>query len=83
MISAKALHHRAIAAAEQKLAKMPVAEQRGIETGVRGGRYYVSAIGQKVYVKDNPGPEIVGHVCPHPFKSGLPATCFMQEPFKR
>jgi hypothetical protein len=45
--------------------------------------YYVSSSGQKIYVKNNPGPEVVGQVSKTPFKMGLPATCFLQEPKKQ
>jgi hypothetical protein len=56
---------------------------RSVEAGPHGGYYYVTAQGTKVYVRQNPGAEVVGQVSKHPFVSGLPATAFLQEPKKR
>lgn len=59
------------------------AMQRALETGTRGGRYYVSATGQKVYVKDNPGAKVVGHMGGQLFIGGLPASVHLAEPKRR
>lgn len=54
-----------IALGKQKLAEKVAkkankqAEQKALETGVRGGRYYVSPSGAKVYVKGNPGVQVL------------------------
>jgi hypothetical protein len=56
---------------------------KSVEAGPHGGYYYVTAQGAKVYVRQNPGVEVVGHVSKYPFVSGLPATAYMQEPKKR
>jgi hypothetical protein len=56
------------------------AVEKAIQTGARGGRYYISPTGQKVYVKDNPGTEVVGYVPPAPFVGGLPQSVTMAEP---
>lgn len=55
---------------------------RSVEAGPQGGYYYVTAQGSKVYVRQNPGAEVVGQVSKYPFVSGLPATAHMQEPKK-
>jgi len=49
-------------------------------TGPRGGRYYTSASGEKVYVQDNPGTEVVGYMGATPFSGGLPAYVSEAEP---
>lgn len=56
---------------------------RSVESGPRGGYYYVTAQGTRVYVRQNPGAEVVGQVSKHPFVAGLPATAYLQEPKKR
>lgn len=55
-------------------------EARAIQTGVRGGQFYVGPTGQKVYVKPNPGVELLGTVQPTPFVSGLPQSVSMNQP---
>jgi hypothetical protein len=56
------------------------AEKAGILVGTRGGRYYVSATGAKVYVKPNPGPVIQGHMSGQRFVGGLPMSVHLAEP---
>jgi hypothetical protein len=68
--------------AEQRIAKMPTAEQRGVQQGERGGRFYISSTGQKVYIKDNPGAEIHGHMRAQRFHAGLPMSVHLAEPKK-
>lgn len=68
--------------AEQKLAKMPASEQRGTQEGARGGRFYIAATGAKVYVKNNPGAETVGHMSNQRFHQGLPMSVHLAEPKK-
>jgi hypothetical protein len=42
---------------------VPAAEkvraERAVQTGARGGRYYISPSGAKVYIKDNPGAVVM------------------------
>lgn len=52
------------------------------ETGPRGGRYYVSATGAKVYVTSNPGARVVGHMRDQRFHQGLPMSVHLAEPCK-
>jgi hypothetical protein len=70
-------------AAERAVGRQERSEDKSVQEGARGGRYYVSATGSKVYVKSNPGTEEVGQVSKMPFIGGLPATAYMQEPIKR
>lgn len=56
------------------------AVEKSLQTGARGGKFYVSPTGQKVYVKPNPGVEITGTVEPTPFVSGLPQSVSMNQP---
>jgi hypothetical protein len=69
--------------AERAVVRQERTEDKPVQEGARGGRYYVSATGAKVYVKPNPGTEEVGQVSKMPFIGGLPATAYMQEPIKR
>ena len=55
-------------------------EEKSLETGVRGGKYYISPTGQKIYVKSNPGPEVVQQLPHLPFREGLPAYVHQAEP---
>jgi rubrerythrin len=48
--------------------------------GPRGGRYYISSSGEKVYMKSNPGAEVVGYMAALPFSGGLPAYVSEAEP---
>lgn len=71
----KALEH-AVARSERREGTA----KEALETGVRGGRYYVSPTGTKVYVKSNPGPEVVGHMSNQRFYQGLPMSVHLAEP---
>jgi len=64
---------------EQDLKHKPT-QEKAIEVGARGGKFYISATGQKVYVKPNPGVELLGTVQPTPFVSGLPQSVSMNQP---
>jgi hypothetical protein len=55
---------------------------RAIQTGPRGGKHYVTATGAKVYVKDNPGATVVGHMSNQRFHQGLPMSAHLAEPKK-
>jgi hypothetical protein len=59
------------------------AAEKGIQEGPKGGRYYISPTGQKIYVKDNPGPEVVGQMKGQVFVGGLPMSCHLAEPSRR
>jgi len=54
--------------------------EKALQTGARGGKFYVSATGAKVYVKPNPGVELLGTVQPTPFVSGLPQSVSLNQP---
>jgi hypothetical protein len=58
------------------------AEAKAIQTGPRGGKHYVTATGAKVYVKDNPGATVVGHMSNQRFHQGLPMSAHLAEPKK-
>jgi len=79
VVDEKTGHHHAIEQAERKLATMP----KAVQEGERGGRYYISATGQKVYVKSNPGAEVVGHMTRQRFHQGLPVSVHLAEPKRR
>ena len=64
-------------------ARDSAAQQKSIETGTRGGRYYVSATGAKVYVKSNPGPIHLGHMQNQTFHQGLPMSVHLNEPRRK
>lgn len=55
---------------------------QALEIGERGGRYYVGPTGERIYVRENPGAEIVGHMSDQRFVGGLPASAHLAEPFK-
>ena len=57
-------------------------QERSVEEGPRGGRYYIGSTGEKVYVKPNPGAEPVGRVSHMPFRAGLPAPVAQAEPVR-
>ena len=58
--------------------QQPRPQHGGQATGPRGGTFYVSASGQKVY-HDSPA-EVRGLAPLMPFERGLPRTAFQQEP---
>ena len=82
IMAEKAKHHATVQDAEQKLAKMSAAQQHGTQEGARGGHFYISSTGAKIYVKDNPGAEVVGHMTNQRFHQGLPSSCHLAEPRK-
>ena len=82
VMAEKAKHHATVKDAEQKLAKMSAAQQHGTQEGVRGGHFYISSTGAKIYVKDNPGAEVVGHMSNQRFHRGLPMSVHLAEPKK-
>jgi hypothetical protein len=81
-IAETAKWHNLKQGAEQKLAKMSASERHGVQEGARGGRFYVAPTGAKVYVKSNPGAEVVGHMSNQRFYQGLPMSCHLAEPRK-
>jgi hypothetical protein len=66
-------------AARDELRRQGVPE-KSVQEGARGGRFYVSATGAKVYVKNNPGAETVGHMSNQRFHMGLPMSVHLAEP---
>jgi hypothetical protein len=68
-------------AARDELRRQGVPE-KSVQEGARGGRFYVSATGAKVYVASNPGAETVGHMRNQRFHMGLPMSCHLAEPKK-
>lgn len=63
---------------EKKLANLP----KAVQEGARGGRFYIASTGAKVYIKDNPGAEVVGHMSAQRFHQGLPMSVHLAEPKK-
>ena len=68
---------------EQTIGRAERHEDKPVETGARGGRFYVAATGAKVYVKSNPGAETVGHMRNQTFHQGLPMSVHLAEPRRR
>lgn len=69
-----------------KAMEMAVRHEKRAEalmTGLRGGRYYVSPTGGKVYISGNPGARMVGYMAQQVFYQGLPASVHLAEPKRR